>query len=847
MGSKVGFSALALSAALTVYSSTASAQLEEVVVTAQRRAENIQDVPISISAFTAAALQERSIGDVSQLSNISPNVTLDAGTPFSGSSTVLAAYVRGIGQNDFAFNLDPGVGIYLDGVYLARTVGSNQDLLDVERVEVLKGPQGTLFGRNTIGGAISIVTRDPGNEFALEGDMTTGSYDRFNVRARADIPLSDTLKSSLTVGVKQRKGYQRRIPFDPGNQPYEFDSFLDYKAAGYQSASHEGGDDVWNARGKLKWDNGSGTVVMLTGDFTDINQPTIANSVLAITPVPGPFAGLADNNIPGTAFDPSSTTGFLFAGLYNFCINATPADIAARNAQNLCGPRGTPLNPNLQLAGLGSVNVDADPLNNRLPYDERFLLRDPDLSYANGNSFSKLRNWGVAGTITHALTDGLEIKSITAYRQMDWSVGMDLDGSPLAMLHTSFNMYQKQLSEELQLNGTALDERLRYVVGVYYFKESGLLHDFVTFSEGLLQIDGPNDLWTENYAGFAQVDWRVSDLVGITVGGRYTKEKKRFEGGQSDLQGHNYKLFNCFPINDVCRAALDFPDPNNPLRYYVPGEQEKNFNNFSPRVGVQLHPADDLMVYASYSEGYKTGGWTTRLSNPLPAVNGVVPAPDFDEEEAQTFEIGLKSQFLDRRLQVNAAVFKTDYEGIQLNFQQGVSPTIQNAGDAEIKGAELEVLAALTEGFTLSASAGYTDSEYTKVLPEAVVAPNPFQAGVNVGDELPKTPEFKFNLSPRYEFSVGEGSMVLLADYTWTDKMRNDTEGTFLIARDSTEMLNASITYRSASRKWELTFGGTNLTDERFLVTGQAQIAGGQIYGTWNRPREWYLTLHARQ
>jgi iron complex outermembrane receptor protein len=196
---------------------------------------------------------------------------------------------------------------------------------------------------------------------------------------------------------------------------------------------------------------------------------------------------------------------------------------------------------------------------------------------------------------------------------------------------------------------------------------------------------------------------------------------------------------------------------------------------------------------------------------------------------------------------VNAAVFKTDYEGIQLNFQQGVSPTIQNAGDAEIKGAELEVLAALTEGFTLSASAGYTDSEYTKVLPEAVVAPNPFQAGVNVGDELPKTPEFKFNLSPRYEFSVGEGSIVLLADYTWTDEMRNDTEGTFLIARDSTEMLNASVTYRSASRKWEVTLGGTNLTDERFLVTGQAQIAGGQIYGTWNRPREWYLTLHARQ
>lgn len=847
MSLKVGLSALAMGATLVVYSSTVSAQLEEVVVTAQRRAENIQDVPISISAFTADTLQERAVGDVSQLSNISPNVTLDAGTPFSGSSTVLAAYVRGIGQNDFAFNLDPGVGIYLDGVYLARTVGSNQDLLDVERVEVLKGPQGTLFGRNTIGGAISIVTRDPADEFGLEGDITTGSYDRFNVRARVDVPLSDSLTSSLTVGVKERKGYQRVIPFDQGNQPYDFNSYQDYKAAGYQSASHQGGDDAWNARGKLKWDNDSGTVVVLTGDFTDINQQTIANSVLAVTPVPGPFAGLAANNVPGTAFDPSGASGFLFAGLYNFCIGATPTQIAARNAQNLCGPRGTALNPSLQLSGLGSVNVDGNALNNRLPYDNRFLLSDRDVTYANGNNFSKLRNWGIAGTVTHALTDNLEIKSITAYRQMDWSVGMDLDGSPLAILHTSFNMYQKQLSEELQLNGTLLDERLKYVVGLYYFKESGDLHDFVTFSEGLLQIDGPNDLWTENYAGFLQVDWRVSDMVGVTVGGRYTKEEKRFEGFQTDLQGHNYKLFNCYPVTNACRVALNFPDPNSPLRYYVPGEQEKNFNNFSPRVGVQIHPGDDLMAYASYSEGYKTGGWTTRLSNPLPAVNGVVPAPDFDEEEAQTIELGLKSQFLDNRLQVNAAVFKTDYEGIQLNFQQGVSPTIQNAGDAEIRGAELEVLGALTDGFTLSAAVGYTDSEYTDVLPQAVVAPNPFQAGVRVGDELPKTPELKFNLSPRYEFSVGEGSLVLLADYTWTDEMRNDTEGTFLIARPSTEMLNASIVYRSASEKWDITLGGTNLTDERFLVTGQAQIAGGQIYGTWNRPREWFLTLHARQ
>src|SRR5688500_2481074 len=170
--------------------------LEEVVVTAQKRAENAQDVPIAISALTASALEQRAVGSVSQIANIVPNVTLDAGTPFSGSTAVLAAYIRGIGADDFAFNLDPGVGIYVDGVYLARTVGANQDLLDVERVEVLKGPQGTLFGRNTIGGAVSIVTRNPGDEFSFKGDVTGGSFDLIRARASVDLPITSALAAT---------------------------------------------------------------------------------------------------------------------------------------------------------------------------------------------------------------------------------------------------------------------------------------------------------------------------------------------------------------------------------------------------------------------------------------------------------------------------------------------------------------------------------------------------------------------------------------------------------------------------------------------------------------------------
>src|SRR5665213_3409519 len=165
-------------ASSTPAATEASGGLEEIVVTAERREENIQNVPIAVTAFTADAMQSRNLVDIHALGNLTPGVNLDAGAPFSGDRSVLSASIRGIGQDDFAFNLNPGVGVYVDGVYLARTIGANQQLLDVDRIEILKGPQGTLFGANTIGGAISIVTHTPGDEARFIAQATGGSFDR---------------------------------------------------------------------------------------------------------------------------------------------------------------------------------------------------------------------------------------------------------------------------------------------------------------------------------------------------------------------------------------------------------------------------------------------------------------------------------------------------------------------------------------------------------------------------------------------------------------------------------------------------------------------------------------------
>src|SRR5438046_789264 len=184
----------------------AQEKLQEVVVTAERREEKLQDVPVAVTAFTPEALQSRALGDIHALSNLTPSVNLDSGAPFSGDRSVLSASIRGIGQDDFAFNLDPAVGVYVDGVYLARTIGANQNLLDVDRIEILKGPQGTLFGANTIGGAISVVTHTPGSKPHFVAEADTGRFNRRDFAFTADMPISSTLLSSITVSSQVRDG-----------------------------------------------------------------------------------------------------------------------------------------------------------------------------------------------------------------------------------------------------------------------------------------------------------------------------------------------------------------------------------------------------------------------------------------------------------------------------------------------------------------------------------------------------------------------------------------------------------------------------------------------------------------
>lgn len=919
-GERKRSTAVAVAAALFVASSAGAAAvdgLEEIVVTAEKRSENIQNVPIAITAFTAEALQSRGLNDLHALSNLTPNVNLDGGAPFSGDSSVLSASIRGIGQDDFAFNLDPGVGVYLDGVYLARTIGANQNLLDVERIEILKGPQGTLFGRNTIGGAINIVTHTPGDTFSIKGTASVGSYQRHDIALTTDIPLSSNLLTSISVSSQTREGYQRAIPF-PSTAPYQTADQSDYpKAAGNQSSSTNGGQNVQVIRGKLLWHAAENIDVTASADWTHQNQSGIPNTILGVfgpnqtTYLPASLASA------GSLFGPN-----IFGALYNACITTSADDLnsgglfAPFNTTNgLCGPLavgawnsttnsaygnglGYPGAP--ALGGNGAVNVPVSVLNSLPASYQQYVHIAPgatvgsllfpgqtpriywnfantqtgniDTTYSNGPSFAKSDAFGGSIALDWSLSNAMKLKSITAWREINWNIGTDLDGLPESMQEVTDSQAQHQISQEVQLSGKAFSDRLDYVAGLYYFTEGGYVHDYVPFDTGYLYVyDYSNDVHTSSYAGYMHLDFKVTDSLGLTAGGRYSRERKTFLGGQADLNGFTYKISGCLdptanantfpgfgavPAGVTCQQVLGFPVAGQPLRYFPNTTDHQDWNVFDPTVGAQYHFTRDLMLYASYSKGFKSGGWTTRLSAPI----ADAAAARFNPEYDKTYELGFKSSWFDRHLQANVAIFESKYTGIQLNVQEGPSPVYQNAGDATIKGAELELQSVLGGGFMLNVAAGYLDAYYTSLNPclvynaaGTVCAPaNGLQVtqgggGFTLNSELPKTPKYKFAISPTWDAHLPNNSTVRFqADFTLTAHMFNDGPNTPLLERHESRNLNASIHYMPENSRYEFIFGGTNLTNDRYLTVGSTNYAAGEVVGTYDAPRQWYATLRVK-
>lgn len=772
--------------------------VEDIIVTAQKRSENAQTVPIAISAIGGDQLASRGVSEITQLANYTPSVQLTNSSQLVGSPASLSGFIRGIGQDDFAVQFEPGVGVYVDGVYLARTVGANANLLDVERVEILKGPQGTLFGRNTIGGAISVVTRDPANARSIRGEFTTGRFNRIDAGVAVDLPLiEDRLLSSFAVSTTNRDGYQKRIPY-PGVQNFVTEGPTDYLPSGIitgiSAGGRQGGGHQASVRGKLLW-KGDGFRIGLTADYSKSNDDTQAVSLVRTSSNPGALSNL-----------------------YNACISLPPAALAGAGLAPVCN------SPRFGIGGvLGSVNVDSNPANDRLLFNDQFVTGNSDTSYASGNNYSRLRNYGLAATIDVEVTNDINLKSITAYRNQDWNIGIDGDGSPLAVFDVSVTQKQKQFSQELQLSGASFDDRLRWLVGAYYFDERASEQQNPIFGGGLFQVRNLASFSTKSYAAFTHLNFALSNQISFTAGARYTEERKTIDPGQEDIGLFLQKVAGL--------PSVLYPDPTDLTQLLPTARQKRRFNDFSPRLGVEFKPSRDIMIYGSYSRGYKSGGWTSRVTAP------VLTVPKFEPESAQTYEVGVKSELFDRRIRVNLATFTTEYKNIQLNIQRGISPTFENAGTGRIKGVELDLQAVISNALRLNASAGYIDAHYTSVDDPAGI--------ITLNSRLPRVPKWTAYFGPEYRININDGSELRLrADYFYRSSSASDPENTPELFSRAASTVDLSASYSINDGALSLTAGVKNVFDKRFIVNGTNQLGGfGFISAIYNRPAEWYTTL----
>ena len=752
------FNSLLLSVVATglLFPAVGLAQIEEIVVTAQKREENLQDTPIAITVFTEESLEGRMINDISKLADFTPNVIFDTTTPISGLSNGAAVFIRGVGQLDFGLTTDPGVGTYIDGVYSSRAVGGVLDVVDIERIEILRGSQGTLFGRNTIGGAINITTKRPAETFGGMVEATFGEFERTDFKGSVDIPIAEKFLTKFAFSSKNRNGFVDRISV----------------------GDKLGDEDRQSARGSFLLQASDDIELYATLDYTKIDEQSAGSVMVGITEFPGAPPLLA----------PSSTWAY------------------------------------------NQVFVPANP--GAVPYtQEQFFVDGKDRTLATGPTGTDLESFGATLTFSWSLP-WFEFKSISSYRDTEGEFYRDPDNSSIQITETSNPNYNhEQFSQELQVTGALFNERLQYVLGAYYFEEDGTDDVFVPIygalptPAGLLALP----LYINNFvlvdnsskAVFGQGTFDLTDQLAVTFGLRYTEDDKSFGYRQyiSPDPGGNIAVLA------LLGSPVTVPGPAGDIVLW--DEVSDEFTELNIRAGIEYQFNDDTLLYFTYADGYKSGGFNFRY---------VVPRADplaFDPETLESFEVGVKWQGLDNRLRLNAAGFISEYGDVQIQlFETGGGPLTQNAGVADIIGVEVEVTAVPHERLLINAGFGYIDAEYDELnLPTTNVA-----QAISLKTKLPNTPETTVNISADYTHPLAWGSLVVRGDYRYTDDLYNDAQNSPFLYQDGYHTFNASLTFSTGN--WDFSVFGTNLADKRFITSGDSNFGLGFHEANYNRPRE---------
>lgn len=753
--------ALLAGAAWSAFSTLAMAQdapdqdpataLDDVVVTARRTEESAQRTPLSLSAFSGEQLERQGAQQVTDLQGSVPNLNLVQGR---GSSNATNIYIRGIGQPDALQTFDPAVGVYVDDVYYSRIRGTQFDLLDLERIEVLRGPQGTLYGKNTIGGALKLVSRRPGQEFRARGSVAYGGYDLIDVQGAVSGPVSDTLALGLSALHSERGGYVT----DP------------VTGAEYNDKNSQA------VRAALAWDPWQNLQVDLTADYSRDDA--------------GLTVGQAQNSLTNL----SGQTQLVLP---------TPAP------------------------------------------EYNFQTRtDPGLP----NS-TQLESFGTALRVAYDLSDELTLRSISSYRELHTDDYIDFDATELEITSALVVVDQKQTSQEFQL--TYETGPLTGVGGLYYLKEEVTSHQeaytddytrnlFFSAVPPLSFLNGSytftrfidDDLETTSKAAYANATVQVSDAWRISAGVRRTEEEKEY---------------------DRFTRAVSNPATFNSSYGFNPPKGE--YDDTSIMLSADYQPAEGVMLYGRYAQGFKSGGFNGRANTPAEAT-------EYAPETADSFEFGIKTSTPDNRFRFNIAAFQTSYE----NFQARVSGTstdpvtgvpfaalsILNAGELGISGFEIETALAVTPAFTLDAQIGYLDAEYEEFRDVRFTA----TGGSRAYQEPAFSPKWTARYGAQYMFDLpGGGDITVGGAAKYRSRMALAVDNTLLnspveapgMFQDAYWLYDARAVFTDASGRYSLGVFGQNLSDEVYKTDAQEFSAVGNIRTAYfGAPKTWMIKLSAR-
>ncbi len=810
----------------------------DIVVTAQFRSTKLQDTPIAITAVTAATLEARGQTDISQIAAQAPNVVLRPQPQNGGSG--LIAFIRGVGQTDFNYAVDPGVGVYIDDVYIPTLSSSLLDLMDLERVEILRGPQGTLAGKNSIGGAIKLFSAKPDGSGKGSIEGTYGSYNRLDVRGTADLKLADNLFARISGVAKSHDGYVKLLDYGVSHPTSNVPA--NNARGGNAVVGTQGGQSYVAGRLALRWLPTDNLEVNVAGDYTsDHSEP--APTVVIAAGLPGPTQS---NPKP---FDPT-------LGATN-PLNTNPATNANGGAW-LTGKNGAPVPVNCAFVPSGVYSCDT--LSSSVyGGDRRFI------SYANFldgtvpttqspfKPYAALQNqnfvgWGVQGNVKLTLSDNLNVVWISSYRKYQSNFGQDQDATPVPVAQLDNQLNHNAWSQEVRLNGSFADKKIEYTLGGFYFKQRGVYTARVDLNyAGIDFIHGPDQTPSTSKALFFNGTFHPTEAWSISGGVRQSWDQKDYTYFRSNPDGTVPGPGPCaFFLGALTAGPTGVGNAPNCLLlglYNVSAQFKGKRTDWRIETDYRFSP--ELFVYGSIATGYKGGGVNPRpFFGPSSSPCSPTPTPNcnqvqsFKPETLTTFELGFKTDLFDRKLRVNGAVFLNKYKDIQLQLTRcPAAPCLlpANAGSADVKGVELEVKATPVAGFSLDGSLSYLDFKYTSILAST---------SIPITNVTAFTPKWTYSFGAQYDWAMGAGKMSARLDGQYQSEIFTDASNSIWSKVAPRFLANARVAYLTGDKDWQVALEVQNLLNKYYYTTvGDATGGLGVQTGVPGLPRTFAVTV----